>query len=128
MFYHAVSMICHQPRKGFTCLVEEVRNGLCESSVRPSSMDKYEASEEAELADGVVRGHNRSTAFHTSNPDTNMRFLNHGDIVGTITDREGQAVEAGLDHVHNSSLLRWTDSATEHRPALFAEKKELLLD
>jgi hypothetical protein len=106
------SLACSRGRKP-TCqtyLVEKVGNGLCKPAVRPSAVNKHETREEAKLANSIIRGHDGCSTFDTSNTNTHVCFLNHGNIVGTIANSKGQAVQTGLDHVNYSSLLARTDT------------------
>lgn len=70
-----------------TYLVEKVGNGLRQSSVTPSAVYQHKSRQETELSNGIICTHDSLTSLFTSNTDTNMRLLNHGNIVGTITDR-----------------------------------------
>jgi len=67
-------------------LVEEVADGLCHSPVRPAAMDEDEALQEPELADGVVGRHGRLATLDARNADTDVGLLDHGHVVGAVTD------------------------------------------
>jgi hypothetical protein len=73
-------------------LVEEVCNGLCKPAIRPSAVNKHESSKEAELTNSVVRRHNGGTALNTSNTNAHVRLLNHGDVVGTVSDSKSKTI------------------------------------
>jgi hypothetical protein len=89
-------------------------------------MDQHQARQEPELPNGIVRTHDSLPALLARNTDTNVRLLNHGHVVGAITDTKGHDVQAVLDHGHDGGLLRGADTAAEHGPALLAEEQELL--
>ena len=55
-----------------------------------------------------------STARFTSNTNSDVSLLNHGNIVGTVTDRQSHDIKTVLDHVDNSSLLTGTNTTAKH--------------
>lgn len=77
-------------------------------------MDQNKSLEEAELANGVVRRHDRLATLLAGNAHTNISLLNHGYIVGAVTNGQRHYVEPISDKLNDGSLLRRTDSTTEH--------------
>ncbi|KAH0294402.1 phospholipid-translocating P-type ATPase, partial [Aureobasidium sp. EXF-3399] len=86
---------------------KEVCDGLCESAVRPTR-------------------HDCLSAFLTSDTNSNMSFLNHGDVVSTIANSQSHDVEPILNHANNGSFLTGTDTTTKNRLALLAQEQKLL--
>ena len=63
-------------------------------------MDQHQPCEEAELTDRVVRAHDCLSTFFSSDTDTYMRFLNHSNIISTVSDtRQSHNIEPILDHL-----------------------------
>lgn len=84
-------------------------------------MDQHQAGQEAELADGVVRAHDRLPALLTSDTHADVRLLNHGDIVGAVSDGKCHDIQPVLDQTHNGRLLRGRHTTAEHGPTLLAQ-------
>ena len=90
-------------------------------------MNKHQSSEEAKLTNGIVRRHDSLSTFFTSNTNTDVSFLDHGNVISSITDGKSHDLKTVLDHRHDCSFLRRADTTAEHGLALLAEKQELLL-
>lgn len=73
-------------------------------------MHQHEPCQEAELTNRIIRAHDGLTTLFTSNTNTNVCFLNHSNIVGTVTDTKRHDVQPMLDHLHHRSLLRWANT------------------
>jgi hypothetical protein len=73
-------------------------------------MHQDQSRQEPELPDGIVRAHDSLSAFFTSNTNTDVSFLDHGNIVGTIANGQSHNFQSTLDHLHNSRFLRRTDT------------------
>lgn len=54
-----------------------------DSNVAPSTVDEEQLGEEAELSNGVVGGHGSLRSLETSDTDSDVSLLNHGNVVGT---------------------------------------------
>jgi hypothetical protein len=80
-----------------TYLVEEVCYRLAHAAVGPATMHKDQALEEPELAYSIVGGHSRLSTFFTNDTNPDVGFLNHGDIIGPISNRESHDIQAILD-------------------------------
>lgn len=93
-------------------------------------MHEEELSEEAELRNSHVR---RSGCLQTlrmvsvesktgqvgtrldpRDADSDMRRLNHADVVGTISNGQQRSVGAPLDELDNERFLKRRDSAADH--------------
>ena len=67
--------------------------------------------------------------LEAADTDTDMRCVDHVDIVCSVTDRESSLRRvAVLDELDNFSLLLWTDSASEHDVGPFTKVNEPGLD
>ncbi|KAH6605615.1 hypothetical protein Trco_004768 [Trichoderma cornu-damae] len=117
-------------------LVENAHNGNWHRSVkqvkhqdaaiRPASVHKHQALQEPELRDGVVGRHGGLPALDTGNAHADIGLLDHGDVVGAVTNGQGHDIQSVLDHGHDRGLLRRADAAAQDGPALLAEEEELL--
>src|SRR5579862_360433 len=67
-------------------LVEEIGNHFCDSAIRQSSMHQDQSTQKSELANGIIGTHDSLSSLLTGNTNTNVRFLNHGDIICTISN------------------------------------------
>lgn len=85
-------------------------------------MHKHQPRQEAELANSIIRAHDRLSAFLTSNTNTHMCLLDHSNVVGTVTDTKRHDVQPMLDHLHHRRLLRRADTTAQHRSTFFAEE------
>lgn len=78
-------------------------------------MNKHERLQELELADGIVCRPGSLLTLFTKDANTDMGLRNHIDIIGAITDGQGDLLgEASLNHVDNISLLLRRNSAGKH--------------
>ena len=80
-------------------------------------MHQQQPPQVRELADGVV---GRTHGLHSLAPrhaDAHVRLLDHGDVVGAVTDREGQrrGHHVRLDEAHDVGLLQRRDTAGDYR-------------
>lgn len=103
-----------------THLVEEIGNRLGQPAVAPAAVDKHEPGQETELPDGIVRTHGGLSTFFTSNTHSHMRLLDHGHVVGAITDTKGHDIQPLLHHPHDGRLLRRANTTAQHGSALLA--------
>jgi hypothetical protein len=90
----------------YTYLVEEVGNTLGETAIGPATVNKHKSLKKTELTDCIVGRHDGLPAFFTSNTNTNVGFLDHGNIVGTITNGQRHDIKADLDKLDDGRLLR----------------------
>lgn len=60
-------------------------------------MDEQEASKKSELAKSVVGRHCSLRALKTIETDANVRLLDHGDVVGSIANRQRHRIAAFFD-------------------------------
>lgn len=60
-------------------------------------MDEQKPSKESELAKSVVGRHGSLGALETIETDANVRLLDHGDVVGSIANRQRHRIAAFFD-------------------------------
>jgi hypothetical protein len=60
-------------------------------------MDEKEFAEVAELANGNISTSSGLETLNTTDTDTDMGGLNHGDVVGAIANCEKDSFEMALD-------------------------------
>ena len=78
-------------------------------------MDKDESAKGLKFGDGEVRGLNGAQTLISIDSNAYMGLINHGDIVSSISDREGKRLRIILlDHADHLSLLLWGDSAADN--------------
>lgn len=77
-----------------------------------------------ELADGVVGRTDGLGAFLAPDADTDMRFHDHGHIVGTVANRKRDPRPVRFTHRYNICLLFWTDTTADDRTSQYAKLKE----
>jgi hypothetical protein len=68
--------------------MEDVRveNELAKALIRPSAMYEKKLRQKAELTDSDVCRSRSLKTFDSGNADTDMRSLNHGNIIGSVSD------------------------------------------
>ncbi|KAH3676920.1 hypothetical protein OGATHE_001410 [Ogataea polymorpha] len=108
-------------------LIEKACDHFSESFVRPAPVHNQKSDKEPELANRVVARHDGLTTLLSSNADSNVSSLDHGHVVGPVTNCQSHHLQRVLDHHDNLCLLSRRHSATENRTALFAKKKKLQL-
>ena len=78
-------------------------------------MDEQQRLQELELADGVVCGTRCLLAFLAKDANAYVRFQDHVDVVGAVSDTEGRLVrESVSNHQHDLRLLLWRHTASQH--------------
>ena len=70
-------------------LVEDIQRCERIPPVRLTAMDKQKILEELELADCIIRCFDSLLAFETTYSDSDMRCIDHIDIISTITNSQG---------------------------------------
>ena len=84
---------------------------------------------ETELGDGKVRSLDSSKTLVAEYTHANMSLLDHGDIIGTVTDSECENVAIiRLNHAHDISFLAWSKSATDNSFTCFTHANEVELE
>ena len=63
-------------------------------------MNEKKLGKEPELSKGVVGGHCSLRTFETEKTASNVRLLDHSNIVGAITNRESHRISSLLDLIH----------------------------
>lgn len=87
-------------------LVKRKEDDLAHSQVRVPSMDREESLQVLELLETKVGGPSGLSTLHSLDTDTDMGSLDHGDVVGSITNRQGDLVQFFADQFDNQSLLK----------------------
>lgn len=68
-------------------------------------MHKEQLLEVAKLSDCNIGTSGSLETFDTADTDTHMGSLDHGNIVGTVTDGQQQRLAVMLDQLDNQSFL-----------------------
>jgi hypothetical protein len=84
-------------------------------------MDEQELSKVSELSNRNIRTSCGLKTFHTADTNTNMRSLNHGHVVGTITNCQKNGLLVALDKLDDQSLLKGRYSTADDRFAHHSE-------
>lgn len=66
-----------------------------------------------EFKNGKVWGQSSLFTFFSYNTDTNVSYLNHADIISTISNPKNNFSSVIFDTSCNDSFLRWWNSATD---------------
>ena len=78
-------------------------------------MDEQQRLQELELTDGVVCGTRCLLAFLAKDANAYVRFEDHVDVVGAVSNTEGRLVrESVSNHQHNLRLLLRRHTASQH--------------
>ena len=96
--------------------------------VRPAAVHDEQLRKEAELAKRVVRAHCCLRALVTEQTNANVGFLNHGDIVCAIANRERHGLAAVFDELNREGLLSRAHTTADDGVALSAEIEEERLE
>ena len=67
-------------------LIEKVEDHRGNPLIGPSAMDQDQAPEEPEFTKRKVTGLHRSEPFLAVDPDSNVRFLDHVNIIRTVAN------------------------------------------
>ena len=79
------------------------------------------------LSDGIVGRVDSLQTLLARDADTNVRSLDHADIVRAVSNRERHRPEAILDEFHHKRLLERRHTAADHALALHREPQEQVL-
>ena len=110
-------------------LVEKVEDEIGDACVASSSMDEDQPPQLLKLGDGKVRGLNCSHAFVAKQTDSNVGFIDHGDVVVPVTDsHSNQTLVVLLDHADHVSLLFGRDATADNGLARLADPDEVLAE
>lgn len=60
----------------------------------------------AELCNRNISRPSCLKTFHTADTDSNMSRLDHGNIVGTVTNGQKQGFEVAFDKLHDQRFLK----------------------
>lgn len=92
-------------------LVERVENQLREPLIAPRAVDEQQLLEILELRDGYVRRAGRLETLNARDPYADVRGLDHGHVVGAVTDGQEDRLGIVLDELDNERLLQRGHSA-----------------
>mmetsp|Transcript_17807 Transcript_17807/g.62487 ORF Transcript_17807/g.62487 Transcript_17807/m.62487 type:complete len:637 (+) Transcript_17807:2623-4533(+) len=89
-------------------------------------MYQQQSLQKAELSDGKIGCVDSLSALATRNPNSNLRLLNHGHIIGTVADgqRHGLRRDARSDQTHHPGLLQRGHAAGDDHLALSRHLQE----
>lgn len=90
-------------------------------------MDEQQSPQHSELRQRIIRRLNSTHALLTIKPNSNMRLLDHGNIIGTISYRQGNLIEMFPHHLNNLPLLTGQQTTTNHTFAIVSQFHENLL-
>mmetsp|Transcript_17808 Transcript_17808/g.62498 ORF Transcript_17808/g.62498 Transcript_17808/m.62498 type:complete len:585 (+) Transcript_17808:2623-4377(+) len=92
-------------------------------------MYQQQSLQKAELSDGKIGCVDSLSALATRNPNSNLRLLNHGHIIGTVADgqRHGLRRDAFSHQTHHLCLLRRAHPARDEHGAALGDVQQLLL-
>mmetsp|Transcript_12391 Transcript_12391/g.31084 ORF Transcript_12391/g.31084 Transcript_12391/m.31084 type:complete len:280 (-) Transcript_12391:236-1075(-) len=103
-------------------LVDEIANHGADPVVAPSPVDEEKPLQEAKPREGIVGRQHGLLPLLAPDADTNVRGVDHGDIVGAVADRKGDlAGHVVLDQESYLSLLRGRDSTANDRFAPYSD-------
>eukprot|EP00760_Papus_ankaliazontas_P014970 PhM_4_TR16204/c0_g1_i1/m.42220 len=112
-------------RKGHV-LVVAVGNQLRDADEVQTAVHEKEPLEEAELGNGVVTREHRLLTLHApGDADTNVRLLDHRDVVRSVADGEGKGALLVADKVHDLGLLFGRDTAAHDGGTLQSKVEEV---
>lgn len=76
-------------------------------------MDREESLQVLELLETEIRGPGSLGTLHSLDTHTDVGSLDHGDIVGTITDGQSDLVQFLADQFDDQSLLKRGNTTTD---------------
>jgi hypothetical protein len=89
--------ITHAKTKSTTHLIEEIRVHIRHPLITPPPVHEQQFSQEPKLAKRVIRAHSRLRALQTKQPTSDIGLLDHGDVVGSVSNGERHGVSAVFD-------------------------------
>lgn len=95
-------------------LVEEVQDHFGNSNVIPSSVNEQEFPQSLEFRNSKVTSLDSSHTFITVDTNTDVSFLDHVNIVSTISNGKSDFVHAILNQSDNLGLLFRSNSTTNN--------------
>ena len=82
-------------------LVKRVQNHLRDALITPSTMHQEQLSQIAKLPNSNVGAACCLQALHTTDANSNVGSLNHGDVVGTVTNSKQKSFQVSFDELDN---------------------------
>jgi hypothetical protein len=99
-------------------LVEVVADHEADSSIAKSSMKNEKTLEESKLAEGIVARSDGLRSLFAPDSYSNVSLQDHGDIVRTITNGQGDPLALVLCELYNIRLLLGCYSAADDRGSM----------
>src|ERR1700744_6320838 len=90
-------------------------------------MHQKELPQVPELANGDVGASSGLEGLHAADTNTKMGRLNHGDVVGSVSDGQQERLQMPLDEFDNQCLLKWGHSAADNSLAHDGKVEEQFL-
>mmetsp|Transcript_16366 Transcript_16366/g.22691 ORF Transcript_16366/g.22691 Transcript_16366/m.22691 type:complete len:297 (+) Transcript_16366:387-1277(+) len=92
-------------------------------------MHQQQVAEVLELSNSIIRAHSSLRAFFAKNTDTNVSFLDHRHIIGSVPNSQSASQWFVSFHsLYHSSLLGGRDTATNQSLALESKLHEYRFD
>ena len=79
------------------------------------------------LCNGVVGRVDSLKTLFTRDTNTNVRRMNHTDVVGAVTNSKSHGTETILDEPDDKSFLQWRHTTADDTAALRREAEQQLL-
>ena len=109
--------------------VKDIACGKWVSSVGFTAVHKEQVFEESKLTDRIVRSFNGLLTFKTAYTNTDVRSVNHIDIVCTVSNSQSCFVLISVpDHKNYFCLLLRTHATSKHNRGPFTEVDKLFFD
>mmetsp|Transcript_27720 Transcript_27720/g.67340 ORF Transcript_27720/g.67340 Transcript_27720/m.67340 type:complete len:204 (-) Transcript_27720:1372-1983(-) len=107
-------------------LVERKVDQPRRAHVGVSSVHHHQPFQESKLRRGVVGRTDRLRSFLAVNANSDIRLLNHGDVIPSIANCQGCGLATLLDQPHDLRLLQWRHAAADYRFAVVRHGHKLL--
>lgn len=78
----------------------------------PGTMNKKQFSKIPKLPDRDIGRPRCLKTFNTTDTNSNMRCLNHGNIICAVADSQQQGLQVSLNKLNNKSLLKGRNTTT----------------
>jgi len=98
--------------------IEEVKNALSYSQIAKPPVIKDKLPEASKLSNCIITSLYSSHSFVTINSHTNLRFLDHIDVISSIAYGQGYLFQSILDKFNNLCFLLRSHTTTYNRLAI----------
>ena len=92
--------------------------------IRPMPMNKQQPLQKSKLRNSIIGRIDSLKTFFSRNTNPNISRLDHTNIIGSISNREGHRTQTFLHQPDNQSFLEWGHSTTNHTFALHSKSKQ----